>query len=110
MMHVHGLDSDTTGTRHPGKTHVRAAEEATAKALKLDIHLDRGIFVEEGAGLNHDAFTGSQAAFKDVAVAVQDEKAGSAGGNEAIHIHALTAEENVGETFDAHEGIVDLMG
>ena len=55
-------------------------------------HLHRGVLIEERAGFHHDAFTGGQSAFENVAVAVENEEAGGAGGDEAVHIHALAAE------------------
>ena len=67
------------------------------------------VLVEKRAGLHHDAFAGLELALEDVAVAVQHKQARTAGGDEAVHEHALAAEQNVGQALDAHERVVDLV-
>ena len=52
---------------------------------------------------------GFERALEHVAVAMQQDQAWTAGGDEAIHEHALAAEQNIGQPFHAHKRIVDLV-
>src|SRR5436305_13958153 len=49
---VHRLDADPPGAGHAGEGEARAAEEADAKPLHLDVHRDAGVLVEEPSGLD----------------------------------------------------------
>src|SRR5208283_4600777 len=94
VVHVHGLDAHAAGSGHARQAHGGSTEEAGAQFLKLDIHGDGGILIEERAGFQHDALAGFEDALEDVAIAVEDQQAGAAGGDEAVHIHALAAEKD----------------
>src|ERR1700678_3952012 len=109
VMHVHGLNADTSGPSHARQAHVRSAEESGAQSLELHVHIDGRIFIEKCAGFHHDAFTGFEPALEDVAVAVQQHQARAIGSDEAVHEHALSTEQNVSETLHAHERVIDLV-
>ena len=91
------------GTGNARQAHRGAAEESGAELLEFHVHGDGRVLIEKRAGLQHEALAGLERALEDVAIAVQDQQAGTAGGDEAIHVHALAAEKNVGQPFDAHE-------
>src|SRR5580698_11483978 len=108
-MHVHGLDADASRSRHTRQAHVRAAEKARAEALELDLHADGRILVQKRTRFYHDALTGLELALEHVAVTVQQNQPGAIGSDEAIHEHALAAEQNVAQTFHPDERIIDLV-
>src|SRR5690349_1983399 len=51
VVDVHRLDADAPRPRHPGQVHPGPAEQAAGEALRLDLHGDGRVLVEERAGL-----------------------------------------------------------
>src|SRR5207253_8489355 len=73
MMVVHRLDADASRTGHPPQVHAAAAEKAGLEPLRLDVHGNRGVLVEECAGFDQDAFPRAEPPLEGVAISVEDQ-------------------------------------
>ncbi len=109
VVHVHGLDADPAGSGHLGQVHAVAAQHAGLELLLDRVHLDRGVLVQEAARLDQDLLAGLERLLEDVAVAVQQEQARVAGGDEPVHVHAAAAVQDVGQALDPHERVVQRV-
>src|SRR2546423_2807106 len=109
VVHVHGLYADATGAGHAREVHARASEEACGQLLRLDVHRHRRVLVKKRARLDYDALARLKVSLEDVAVAVQQKKARLVARDEAIHEHALPAEQNVSQALDAHVRVRDVV-
>src|SRR5947209_4820274 len=109
VVDVHGLDADSTGAGHAREVHARPAEEAGRQLLRLDVHRHGGVLVEERARLDHDALARLQDPLENVAVAVKQKESGLCARDEAIHEHALAAEEDVAQALNADVRIRDVV-
>src|SRR5580704_6520260 len=81
VVDVHGLDADPAGPDHLGQVHV-VPHHAGLQVLLDRVHRDRGVLVQEATRLDQHLLPRLQRLLEHVAVAVQDQQARLALGDE----------------------------
>src|SRR6516162_9634705 len=109
-MQIHRLEAEAAGAGEPVEDKAQATEETARQPVHPRLHLDARILVKPRRGFNIEHLAGGEHLLEDVAIAVQPNDAVAALADEAIDEEAGPAEQEIGRSPDALEGVVDGLG